>query len=150
MPERTIAEAVAEVDPAMPHLIDSYLMDHASHLSLLAAPSNPGAADQITPDDVGNVLKSLAATNDFVIVDTSPQIDAVTALAIDLSAIVLVMVTPEIPAVRRTGAALTLLQEAGYSRDKIKLLVNMVTLDAMDNISKQPDYKKCAIRLERA
>jgi hypothetical protein len=24
-----------------------------------------------------------------------------------------------------------------------------VTLDAMDNISKQPDYKKCAVRVER-
>jgi nitrate reductase NapA len=29
------------------------------------------------------------------------------------------------------------------------LLVNRLTLDAMDNISKQPDYKKCAVRLER-
>jgi nitrate reductase NapA len=29
-------------------------------------------------------------------------------------------------------------------------LVNMLTLDAMDNISKEPDYKKCAVRLERA
>jgi nitrate reductase NapA len=28
-------------------------------------------------------------------------------------------------------------------------LVNMVTLDAMDNISKEPDYKKCAVRIER-
>jgi len=28
-------------------------------------------------------------------------------------------------------------------------LVNEVTLDAMDNISKEPDYKKCAVRLER-
>ncbi len=28
-------------------------------------------------------------------------------------------------------------------------LVNLLTLDAMDNISKQPDYKKCAVRLER-
>jgi len=28
-------------------------------------------------------------------------------------------------------------------------LINLVTLDAMDNISKQPDYKKCAVRLER-
>jgi nitrate reductase NapA len=28
-------------------------------------------------------------------------------------------------------------------------LINAVTLDAMDNISKQPDYKKCAVRLER-
>jgi nitrate reductase NapA len=28
-------------------------------------------------------------------------------------------------------------------------LVNMLTLDAMDNISKEPDYKKCAIRVEK-
>jgi nitrate reductase NapA len=28
-------------------------------------------------------------------------------------------------------------------------LVNELTLDAMDNISKEPDYKKCAVRLER-
>jgi nitrate reductase NapA len=29
-------------------------------------------------------------------------------------------------------------------------LVNQLTLDAMDNISKEPDYKKCAVRVERA
>ena len=29
------------------------------------------------------------------------------------------------------------------------ILVNRLTLDAMDNISKQPDYKKCAVRIER-
>jgi len=29
-------------------------------------------------------------------------------------------------------------------------LPNVLTLDAMDNISKEPDYKKCAVRLERA
>ncbi len=29
------------------------------------------------------------------------------------------------------------------------LLVNKLTLDTMDNISKQPDYKKCAVRVER-
>ncbi len=28
-------------------------------------------------------------------------------------------------------------------------LINELTLDAMDNISKQPDYKKCAVRIER-
>ena len=30
------------------------------------------------------------------------------------------------------------------------LLVNELTLDAMDNISKEPDFKKCAVRVERA
>ena len=29
-------------------------------------------------------------------------------------------------------------------------LINRLTLDAMDNISKEPDFKKCAIRIERA
>ncbi len=30
------------------------------------------------------------------------------------------------------------------------LLANVLTLDAMDNISKQPDFKKCAVRIEPA
>ena len=29
-------------------------------------------------------------------------------------------------------------------------LPNMLTLDAMDNISKEPDFKKCAVRVELA
>ena len=33
--------------------------------------------------------------------------------------------------------------------DEMKL-VNRLTLDAMDNISYEPDYKKCAVRVERA
>jgi pilus assembly protein CpaE len=124
VPERTICDAVSEVDPAKPHLIDPYLTEHSSRLSLLAAPTDPRDANQVTADDVGNVLKSLAATRDYVVVDTSPQIDAVTALAIDLSAIVLLLVVPEVPTVRRAKAALTLLEEAGYTRDKLKLVIN--------------------------
>jgi len=31
-----------------------------------------------------------------------------------------------------------------------KFLINEVTLDAFCPISKQPDYKKCAVKLERA
>jgi pilus assembly protein CpaE len=130
VPERTIVDAAGEVDPATPNLIEPYLTDHPSHLSLLAAPSSPGDANLVTPELVGSALKSLAATHDFVVIDTSPQIDALTALIIDLSSIVLVVVTPEVPCVRRTRAALDLLEAAGYSRDKIKLILNRSTRKA--------------------
>lgn len=130
VPERTIIDAAGEVDAATPNLIEPYLTDHPSHLALLAAPSNPGDANQITPELVGNALKSLAATHDVVVIDTSPQIDILTALIIDLSSIVLVVVTPEVPCVRRTRAALDLLEAAGYSRDKIKLVLNRATRKA--------------------
>jgi pilus assembly protein CpaE len=124
VPARTIVDAASEADPSTPHLIEPYLTDHASRVSLLAAPVSPRDADHVTPDLVGNVLKSLAATHDFVITDTSPQIDAVSAQVIDLSTIVLVVVNPEVHCVRRTRAALDLLEAAGYSQDKIKLLLN--------------------------
>ena len=29
------------------------------------------------------------------------------------------------------------------------VLINLVTLDAYDPISKQPDFKKCAVRIEK-
>ena len=32
--------------------------------------------------------------------------------------------------------------------DEVRL-INLVTLDAMDNISKEPDFKKCAVRIEK-
>ncbi|HEU5433465.1 MAG TPA: AAA family ATPase [Thermomicrobiales bacterium] len=124
VPTRTIADAAADVDAAKPHLIDPFLTDHPSRLRLLAAARNPSDADAVGPEQIDAILRSLAATHDYVVVDTSPQLDAVTALAIDLSAIVLVMTTPEVPAVRRTRAALQLFDEAGYTGDKIKVVLN--------------------------
>jgi|GEM_PF-203670 len=126
VPERTIADLVREgdPDPEQPHRVDPYLIGHASRLQLLAAPTEPGHTDTIEPEHLRAVLLSLASTQDFVVVDSSPQIDAVTAEAIDLSSIVLVVTTPEVPCLRRTKAALDILRASGYTGDKIKLLLN--------------------------
>jgi pilus assembly protein CpaE len=124
VPTATIEHVAKESDRMDPQLIQSFLVTHASRLKLLAAPATPEAADDITGDTVRQTIELLSATNDFVVVDTAPHLDELSATAMDLSTIVLVVVIPEVPCIRRTKAALTLMQSWGYSRDKVKLVVN--------------------------
>ena len=95
-----------------------------SRLRVLAAPYKPDAADHISDDSVERILAMAAATNDFVVIDTAPHLDGLSMAAMELATIVLVVVIPEVPCLRRTKAALSLMQSWGYSKDKVKLVVN--------------------------
>ncbi len=129
-PRASVTDAAREVDPAKPHGIDEFLTPHVSTLKLLAAPLSPEEWTNISPERVGKVLEALAATNDYVVVDTGAQIDPISAVAMDMSTIVLVITTPEVPCLRRTKTALAMMEESGYSRDKVKLVVNRADPDA--------------------
>lgn len=124
VPQWTIVDAVRELDPKKPHSIERFLTSHASRVRLLASPETPQEAGALTGAQIGQVLEILASTHDYVVVDTSAQIDEVSAQALDASTIVLLVVTPEVPCIKRTKAALALLEESGYSRDKVKLIIN--------------------------
>jgi pilus assembly protein CpaE len=146
LPSRTIEDAAAELNWSNPQLIQGYLTDHGSRVKLLAAPATPEGAETLSEDQVGKVLETLAATHDYVVVDTSAQIDAISMRAMDLATIVLLVVIPEVPCVRRTKAALALMQEWGYSRDKVKLVVNRarkkgeVSIDEIEKVLQYPVY----------
>jgi pilus assembly protein CpaE len=146
VPTRTIEDVAAELNWSNPQLIQSYLTDHGSRIKLLAAPATPEGAETISEDQVGKVLETLAATHDYVVVDTSAQIDAISMRAMDLATIVLLVVIPEVPCVRRTKAALALMQEWGYSTDKVKLVVNRarkkseVSIDEIEKVLQYPVY----------
>jgi hypothetical protein len=64
----------------------------------------------------------------------------------DDSTFVLIVVVPEIPCLRRTKAALALMQSWGYSRDKVKLVVNRshrrgaVTTQEIEQVLNYPVY----------
>lgn len=123
-PEATIVDAAGSVDPGKPQSVEPFLTPHASRVRLLASPPLPDAAATLGPEQVGKVLETLAATHDYVVVDTGAQVDPVTATALDMATIVMLLVVPEVTCIRRTKAALALMEESGYSRDKLKLVLN--------------------------
>ncbi len=124
VPTLTIADAAQGLERMDPQLISGFLAEHPSRLKLLAAPTDPEGAEAITGEQVTQVLEALAATNDYVVVDTGAAIDDISMPALDLATIVVLTVVPEVTCIRRSKAALTLMQEWGYSRDKLKLVVN--------------------------
>jgi pilus assembly protein CpaE len=146
VPTHTSEDLLNDIGSVDAQLVHGYFTTHASRCKVLAAPTAPDAAEQFNEENVGQMLELIASTSDFVVVDTSPQLDDISATAMDLSTIVLVVVTPEVPCIRRTKAALTLMRNWGYSKDKVKLVVNRsqrggeVSLAEIEQVLDYPVY----------
>jgi pilus assembly protein CpaE len=97
---------------------------HGVHvLSSPLAPDDPGAVDSRR---VGQLLKRLAALHQFVLVDTPVGLTELTAAALDVSELAMLVTTPEIAALRRTHACLRLLQGLEFATNKLQLVLNRV------------------------
>jgi pilus assembly protein CpaE len=58
------------------------------------------------------------------VADTGSQLDDVTLTTIELSDLVVLVCTPDVPSIRATRAAMTLLAELGVSRENIAYVLN--------------------------
>lgn len=107
---------------------------HAS-LSLLAAPPLPHLAAEVDGDGradrnrnyVEEILVALREGFDFVVVDTPPNFRDATMAALDLSDLILMVTTPDIPSLQNTVKGMNiLLNQLDFDRDKIRVILNQV------------------------
>ncbi len=116
-----LAEHRTRLDSA---LITSLLAPYSSNLSLLAAPKEADAADDIEPEHVFEVLERLRENFEWVVLDPQHTFDAITLQALDQSDEILLVLTLDIPAIRSTQRALEIFDRLGYPRKKIRIIVN--------------------------
>lgn len=123
-PKYSIADMVenrARLDDA---LIASFVSPYSSRLSLLAAPKEADAADEIEPEHVFEVLQRLRESYDCVVLDPQHTFDAITLAALDQADEIVLVLTIDIPAIRSTQRALAIFDRLGYPRKKIRIVVN--------------------------
>ncbi|CAN5670527.1 MAG: AAA family ATPase [Pyrinomonadaceae bacterium] len=116
-----MAENRARLDDA---LITSFVTPYSSNLSLLAAPKEADSADEIEPEHVFEVLQKLRESYDFVVLDPQHTFDSITLAALDQSDEIVLVLTLDIPAIRSTQRALEIFDRLGYSRQKVRIVVN--------------------------
>jgi pilus assembly protein CpaE len=116
-----MAENRARLDDA---LINSFVTPYSSGLSLLAAPKEADAADEIEPEHVFEVLQRLRESYDYVVLDPQHTFDSITLAALDQSDEIVLILTLDIPAIRSTQRALEIFDRLGYPRKKIRIVVN--------------------------
>ena len=100
------------------------LVNVSPNYGVLAAPEDPGQAMEVKPEHV-DVLLNLAVNNyDFVIVDVGRVLDAVTIKALDRANYVFPVMQLTLPFIRDANRLISAFRTLGYSKDKIRLVVN--------------------------
>jgi pilus assembly protein CpaE len=105
-------------------LIKSFVTPYSSNLSLLAAPREADAADEIEPEHVFEVLQRLRESYEYVVLDPQHTFDSITLAALDQADEIVLVLTLDIPAIRSTQRALEIFDRLGYPRKKIRIVVN--------------------------
>jgi pilus assembly protein CpaE len=123
-PSRTIADAVpmqADLDMAG---LESLLTPVSDGLVTLVAPVQPDAKDTISSALIARIFELLVEHFDFVIVDTPPSFDDHVLQAFDMSDQILLVTTPDIPALKNLKVALETLQLLNIAPENLKLVLN--------------------------
>jgi pilus assembly protein CpaE len=123
--KNTILELAPRVDELEPDVVEEILIKHeASGLRILAAPQRPEMAERVSADQFSKVLEFLQRMYSYVVVDTSSILTDVVLSTIDISDVVVLVTTQEIPAIKNARLFLDLLQTMGINKERIVFAMN--------------------------
>jgi pilus assembly protein CpaE len=123
-PERTIADLVPIIDKLDPELLRGFLHVHSSGIKVLCAPTRVEDGEALNPDRLRRILDVLARTFEYVIIDLPRTLDDRVVTALDMSSVVLLLSTYDVPCLKSTKVVLDTLRSWRYSEDKLKLIMN--------------------------
>lgn len=123
-PKYSLADFAAHRDRLDDAMISSMVINHSRNLSVLAAPLEAHEAEDITVQDVSEVLHLMGRRYECIVLDLPHTFDPVTLAALDLADDILLVMTLDIPGIRSTKRALKVFERLGYPRGKIRVVVN--------------------------
>jgi len=123
--KNTIADLGPMADELDPEIVDGVLIKHAnSGVAILASPSRPEHADKVNADQFLKIVDYLRQIYAYVVIDTSPYLSDVTIAAIDVSDVIVLVTTQDIPAIKNARLFLDLLQNLRIDRNRIAFVMN--------------------------
>lgn len=124
-PKNTILDLAPRVDELDAELVLEFMTAHAgSGIRILPPPPTPDLADQISGEEFSKLLNLLRQTNDYIIVDTSSHLSEAVQVALETCEAIVLISTPEIPAIKNCNLFLSLIDAGGINRDRIIFVMN--------------------------
>lgn len=123
--KNTIIDLAPRADELDPEIVEEVMLKHsASGIHILAAPSRPEYAEKVSSGQFTRVLEYLSQIYAYVVVDTASVLTDVTLAAIDVSDVVVLVTTQDIPSIKNCRLFLDLLQTLGIARERILFTMN--------------------------
>jgi pilus assembly protein CpaE len=120
---KSIIDVVADPSSTDEDLVDTTLINHSTGIKVLLAPPSPEMAELITVDQIRRMMHRLRETNDFTIVDLWPHFNDVSLALLDMSDVILTILTLEITNIKNIRLFLEVAEQLGYG-DRLKLVLN--------------------------
>jgi pilus assembly protein CpaE len=123
--KNTIVDLAPRAEELDPEIVEEVMLKHAaSGLHILAAPSRPEYAEKVSSGQFARVLEYLRQMYSYVIVDTAALLTDATLAAIDVSDLVVLVTTQDIPSIKNCRLFLDLSQTLGIDRERILFVMN--------------------------
>jgi pilus assembly protein CpaE len=123
-PTRNITDVIRNIDEVDRFNIRSYLTPHQSGVGVLTAPTRPSEWRQVQPGHVDRLIKVLAQTHDFVVLDTPGFFTELVGVALDMSDLVLLVTTLDVSSIKDCAMAIDMLSNSDFPMDRVKLVIN--------------------------
>jgi pilus assembly protein CpaE len=131
-PDRSVADLADRIDELDRDLLSSVMTAHGSGIKVLLAPPRPEAAESLLSDSVTeNGERAVAAVVDkmrdgfdIIVADTWSWMDDVTLTLFDRASLIVLVITPDIPAVKSARLFVELADKLDYAMENIALVVN--------------------------
>jgi pilus assembly protein CpaE len=123
--KNTIIDLAPRAEELDPEIVEEVMLKHASSgLHILAAPSRPEYAEKVSSGQFTRVLEYLKQIYAYVVVDTASLLTDVTLSAIDISDLIVLVSTQDIPSIKNSRLFLDLSQTLGIDRERILFAMN--------------------------
>ena len=121
---KSIVDVLGDVGNGDVDLIDGTLVSHSTGIHVLLAPPSPEMAELVTVDHIRRVVNRLRETHDLVIIDSWPFFQDITLALLDMSDLILGVLTLEITNIKNIRLFLEVADQLGYAHAKLKLVLN--------------------------
>ena len=131
-PDRSIADLTQRIDELDSDLLSGVMTAHGSGIKVLLAPPSPEAAESIVSTQKESdgvpaleaILTTMQKNFDVIVADMWSWIDNVSLTLMDAAKLIILVVTPDIPAVKSARLFLEVADKLDYSEEKLVLVVN--------------------------
>src|SRR5512139_1035141 len=123
--KNTIVDLAPRAEELDPEIVEEVMLKHSSSgLHVLAAPSRPEYAEKVSSGQFLKVLEYLKQIYAYVVIDTASLLTDVTLAAIDVSDLIVLVSTQDIPSIKNCRLFLDLSQTLGIERERILFAMN--------------------------
>src|SRR5690349_21217512 len=121
---KTIADLIGSFENADADVVDSILVQHSTGIKVLLAPPTPESTELITGAHIEHVLELLRERYAYIVVDTWPSFQEQVIKMLDVSDVILTLMTLEITSLKNVRVFMEIVEKLGYGEEKVQLVAN--------------------------